>query len=126
MSHSVDAGDTSKIVQKALDSELFVKHNFTKKNDTIYLIKSQYYNSNWPQKSSIFKIMYLDDNEDIKIVNRVRKYDKRTRIGISRFELKSDTVSLVLYDFGLQTGYYFKFVPGREDWELTDERIEID
>lgn len=119
----LSAKDSADILRTVLDNKDFKKELETK-NDTVYIIKSEKYNKSWPSDTETFKVEYIEDSKDNRIVNKGPglPYDKRVRLSIPSFDKKVDTVFLSVFDEGYEISFYFKLVRQSNIWQVVDQR----
>lgn len=112
--------DSVFILNKALASRSFLQEQLThKKFDTIYFVKSKLLPVNANLNQDYFKFFYVDSSQSSTTPTRIFfAPDKRIRIGIKKFELKNDTISLSLKNYGAEFIYLFKFNYDGKNWKL--------
>lgn len=115
--------DTSKIFQTIYASKLIDDHVVPGNVDSIYMIKNNYYNKRWPQRSNRFIITYLENSEAVKIPNPLnsKSLDKRIRLCIPTFKVSGDSAIVTLYNFnfGSSLKYILKLKNG--EWIIQNQ-----
>ena len=122
--HEYNAIDTTDILSKSLSYKKF-RQNFTKNQDTIYLIKSKYYSSSWPTRVNTLNIKYLNEEHKLTEPNLPwnKANDLRLRCMITKLTLKNDSAKMGLIDFGNGTDYVYNLKKESGKWEVKECRI---
>lgn len=115
--------DSTEIFLAALNNKVLVKEimPFT---DTIYLIKNNYYRTSFPSVSDYFKIIYIKNTPQSKMVNFGPRFpsDNRRRLEIMNLELKDGTLNLLLIDHGVGLYYEFYMKYINNNWTTTKSK----
>jgi|GEM_PF-2389930 len=115
--------DSTDILKTVLDDKDFKKDLETEK-DTLYILKTEKYNKSWPSGTETFKVEFIEDSKDNRIINKGPDlpYDGRVRLSIPSFYKKADTVFLSVADVGYETSYIFKLIQRDNIWQIVDRK----
>ena len=116
---SLSASDTTAIFNSILENKALLKETINV--DTLYFLKTQFYNKSWPRKSKYFKIVFLEDSPRFRMINIGGinyPYDKRERISVYNFVKILDTVSVSFVENGSQLFYFFKLIEKNDRWNI--------
>ena len=123
---SLSRKDTTAIFQSILESKTFVKENICGSSDTLFLLKTKYFNGSWPQKAKYFNIAFIQDESRSKILNfgPDSPYDGRLRISILKFDEKKDTVFILMLNHGPYVYFNYKLAKKNNLWEVKSENFD--
>ncbi|WP_199120516.1 hypothetical protein [Pedobacter sp. ASV28] len=117
--------DSVNVLLTALKGKSFLKGNITY-SDSLYFIKSKFYNKNFPAKSEYFALFYIEDKPNNKHLNFPGKNsDKRERYEIIEFKLSLDTGHIILYNLGVREKYEFYLKKTDNSWSIIKEHWSI-
>ncbi|WP_343535232.1 hypothetical protein [Pedobacter sp.] len=117
--------DSVNVLLTALKGKSFLKGNITY-SDSLYFLKSKFYNKGFPTASEYFTIFYIDDTPENRRLNFPGKsIDKRERYEITEFKLSFDTAHIVLYNLGVRENYEFHLKKIDNRWSITTESWSI-
>ncbi len=116
--------DSTAILKTILNDRAFLKE--TIHADTLFFLKTKFYNNSWPKKSTYFDLFFINDIPQAKILNfgPNAPFDKRTRISVFKFYQKKDTVFVLMLDHGLNVFYDYRLVRKNNVWVVAHESIE--
>jgi len=123
---SENSKDTSAIFQEIFNSKSFVRENICVASDSLYLLKTQYFNNSWPSKNKYFDIYFINDIPQSKILNFGPNdpYDGRKRLSVFKFTLRDDTASISMLDHGPNKFWEFILVKKNSYWSIVKEHFE--
>jgi hypothetical protein len=112
--------DTSKILKAVLASKQLNTDLVPGNTDSLYFIRSQFYNQFWPAKANRFTIFYIKDSENARLPNKfgLKIGDKRMRIGVPVFKVAADTAEIVLYNFNFHSEITFGLKKKNNEWSV--------
>lgn len=116
----LSTNDSLEILNTALADRTFLQEQLShKKNDTIYFVKGRFMPQNVKLEEKYFKFIYIDSTAiNVRESRSFYERDPRVRIGIEKFHLKQDTVSLTIMNYGAKFYYAFKFEKKGQNWNL--------
>lgn len=113
--------DSVNVLLTALKGKSFLKGNITY-SDSLYFLKSKFYNKDFPTASEYFTLFYIDDIPENRRLNFPGKNsDRRERYGITKFSFSKDTAHIVLYNFGVRESYEFVLKKVSNKWSIVKE-----
>lgn len=115
--------DTAAVFSEVLESKSFLEDNVIQ--DTLYFIKSKFYNPSYPKRTKYFDIIFIDDLPINRTLNdpRITAGDKRLRFDIVKFDLKNDILNLSIVDCGTNMSWEYKLVRSNKNWEVLNENV---
>lgn len=123
-STKLESNDTTNILYEVFESKSFLKDNIER--DKIFIIKSKFFNNNYPKKTKYFDLEYIEDTPMNKVFNHPYKQkDKRLRLDITAFNYKKDTVIFSMVDCGVSMDYLFKLTKKNKKWGIIEEKINM-
>lgn len=123
---TIEGKDTSAIFQEIFNSKSFIKKNICVASDSLYFLKTKYFNNSWPKKNKYFNVFFIEDIPQSKILNfgPNSPSDERTRISVLKFTLKKDTVSILMLDHGPNIFWQYNLVKNNNNWLVVKEHSE--
>jgi hypothetical protein len=120
----LSANDTTAIFNTILNDREFLKE--TIHIDTLFFLKTKFYNKSWTKQSTYFKLLFIKDIPQAKMLNfgPNSPYDGRTRISVLKFYLKKDTVSVLMLNHGPNIFYDYNLIRKNNIWLVTKRDIE--
>lgn len=117
---SLSSADTTAIFQQILNNKVFVKENKRKLPDTLYFLKTKYFNKSWPQKSNYFNVVFIKNTPQAIMVNfgPNSPYDNRKRISVLKFDMNKDTLRVLLLSHGDQIYFDYSLKLFKNKWEI--------
>jgi hypothetical protein len=94
----VDGGDTSEIITACFQAEEVAREIADSNADTVYILKSNFFNSSWPTRIGNRQIQYIEDVESARHKNKPGKgqpFDGRERFKIFELTIKNKNTAFV-------------------------------
>lgn len=120
---NLSGGDTAQILHSIIESKTFVKENVCYARDSIFLLKTKYFNDSWPKYSKYFRIVFIDDVPQSKILNfgPNSPYDGRIRVSVFKFYQRKDTVSVLMLSHGPNVFFTYNLIKKDNSWVVIKE-----
>jgi hypothetical protein len=116
--------DTTQILQAILNSKGFVKDAICY-TDSLYFLKTKYFNNAWPAQSNYFRLIYINDVPQARIVNFGPNYpyDGRRRFSLFYFAIKKDTSTVKLLEHGGNLFFVYRLKAINDKWTVIEEDL---
>lgn len=116
---STAASDTTQVLTRVLTNKKFLS-DFPKAIDTLYLVKSKYYNPSWPNKIGKLHIMHIADNEEARTPHKSwnKLHHPKWKCMITKFSISGDSAKVRLLNFSIVTDYYYVLTKKGDSWEV--------
>lgn len=117
--------DTVDVLLTALKGKSFLKGNITY-SDSLFFLKSKFYNQNFPTSSAYFSLFYIEDTPKNRSLNFPGKNsDNRERYEITELTFSRDTAYIKLYNLGVRESYEFTLKKISNKWSIIKENSII-
>ena len=93
-----DGRDTSRIIIACFEAEEIAREIADSNADTLYILKSNFFNSSWPTRIANRQIQYIEDVESARYKNKPGKgqpFDGRERFKIFELTIKNKNTAFV-------------------------------
>jgi hypothetical protein len=123
----VSSSDTTAIVKACFVSEDIRRDRkeFEKKADTIYLLKTNLYNSSWPLMIGTDRILYIQDTDSARHLNYpwAKYQDTRLRYKVEDLKIKQDSASTKIFLYNAFIHYSFKLRKKDRNWVIVEKSV---
>jgi len=122
-----DKSDTLQIVVSCLENEL-VRRNLDSDTKDIFILKSRFINAVWPKVVGSIKVHYIEGTDASRHIIRSLKEtsDRRIRLSVEKFDLRKDSVSVVLYFFSSVAEHRLKLKKEDGKWKIVKSNMLIE
>lgn len=115
--NSTSASDTTQVLTKVLTNKKFLS-DFPRTIDTLYLVKSKYYNPSWPNKTGKLHIIHIADTEEARTPDKPFNKLHHQKCMITKFSMSGDSAKVRLLNFSIVTDYYYVLTRKGDSWEV--------
>jgi len=124
---TLNGADTTAVFQLILNNKVFVKENLRKSSDTLYFLKTKYFNKSWPQKSNYFNVVFIENTPQAIMVNfgPNSPYDSRKRISVLKFDMNKDTLRTLLLSHGDQIYFDCSLKLVKNKWKILKAETDL-
>ena len=122
-----DKSDTLQIVVSCLENEL-VRRNLDSDTKDIFILKSRFINAVWPKVVGSIKVHYIEGTDASRHIIRSLKEtsDRRIRLSVEKFDLRKDSVSVVLYFFSSVAEHRLELKKEDGKWKIVKSNMLIE
>ncbi|CAM4064690.1 hypothetical protein SAMN06265348_102181 [Pedobacter westerhofensis] len=122
-----DKSDTLQIVVSCLENEL-VCRNLDSDTKDIFILKSRFINAVWPKVVGSIKVHYIEGTDASRHIIRSLKEtsDRRIRLSVEKFDLRKDSVSVVLYFFSSVAEHHLELKKEDGKWKIVKSNMLIE
>lgn len=122
ISGHTDGRDTTEIITACFQAEEVARELVDSDTDTLYILKSNFFNSSWPTKLGKRQVVYIEDVESARHKNKPGKnqyFDPRERYKIFELTIKSKKAAFAyLYWFNGVSDYQIDLKRKNGVWEV--------
>jgi len=130
--HSIDdknrklnCKDTTQIITAIVSAKRFLMEN--QETETLFFLKNNLYNNAWPDSTSRFKFVFIENNSRSRMFNIGPgfPYDGRQRLSLLKFTFRNDTCNTVIQENGSNLFYETKSIYKNKIWDVIEERVRV-